>query len=99
MKYTKKELKQKTLLGIDFFIWKVCRIIKNFAMQFVDFMRSIPADKIATVLEAAQGETEPETDEEGDMEVTKDHPRYKEFEGDYYDNTVEVEYTPKCRKS
>lgn len=68
--YIAEYIKEKhaSLLGLDFVVWKIGYAATDFFRQIVDIVKSIPTDQIVTVLEAATGESEPETDEEEEGE-------------------------------
>lgn len=64
--YIAQYIKEKhpSLLGFDFYIWKMCRVIGNTVGQIGDILKTIPPDELKKIMEDAEDESDPETDKE-----------------------------------
>lgn len=62
--YIAQYIKEKhpSLLGFDFYIWKMCHVIGDTVRQIVDIFKTIPSDELKKIMEDAEDESDPETD-------------------------------------
>ena len=63
--YIAQYIKEKypSLLGFDFGIWRMCRVIGDTVGQIGDILKTIPSDELKKIMEDAEGETEPDENE------------------------------------
>ena len=64
--YIAQYIKEKhpSLLGFDFGIWKVCRVVGDTVRQIGDILKTTPPDELKKIMEDAEDESESESDDE-----------------------------------
>lgn len=64
--YIAQYIKEKypSLLGFDFGIWKVCRVVGDTVRQIADILKTTPSDELRKIMEDDEDESDTESDDE-----------------------------------